>query len=67
MYGTTGRHLGALSRQRAGGDQAAAGNLAEGLPRGVVGFGLLDGVARPEVRAHHAQGRNGGVPHLHRQ
>lgn len=63
----TDRHPGALSRQRAGSDQASAGNLAEGLPRGFVGFGVLDGVACTEVRAHHAYGRSRGVPYLHRQ
>lgn len=63
----TGGYRDPLARQRAGGYQAAAGDLEERLPRRLVGVGLLHGVSGAEVRAHHAQGRERGVAHVHRQ
>lgn len=57
----------ALPREWPRGDEAPAGNIAKGLSRRLLGLGVLDGIACPEVRPHHAEGRLRGILDVHRK
>ena len=50
----------------AGGDQAAARDLAARLSRRLFRVRILNGLAHSVIRSHHERGRRGSLAHLHR-